>query len=449
MTLIAIDNGHGKNTAGKRTPVFPSTNTFVHEWEFNYPTAKKLGQLLEYNGFRIIYTSDTEKDTPLKTRTDRANEANADLLISIHYNAFQSVWGTHGGIETYHYPSSNNGKKLAELVQEELIRETRLRNRGVKSANFQILRETKMPSILCECGFMDNLEEAQLMLDEEYQWKCARAMAKGICKYFNVEYKEYKVEVKKLYRVQVGAYSKKENAENMLKELEKAGFKGFISESDVEVKKEPDKITKPLSQYYEKYGLKVIETNPDNVYVSLLPGKTLREFGIYGINGTWQNTREAHLPRSVWGLAGNGNKAIGPNSHTNSPNDHKRGTIIYYEDGTLEIKRINHIKEITKPFKWCIGGGSLIPNIIDEEKFASDIYRFTHHTGIGYKGNRIYLIVTSTHCSMAEFRNRVLKLELDKAIFLDGGGSTQMNYVGGKGIHSSRKLSHGVFLKKA
>ena len=49
---------------------------------------------------------------------------------------------------------------------------------------------------------------------------------------------------------------------------------------------------------------------------------------------------------------------------------------------------------------------------------------------------------------MAEFRNRVLKLNLDKSIFLDGGGSTQMNYVSGKGIYSSRKLSHGVFLKK-
>ncbi|MGJ0848074.1 N-acetylmuramoyl-L-alanine amidase family protein, partial [Tissierella praeacuta] len=78
------------------------------------------------------------------------------------------------------------------LVQKELIKETGLRNRGIKSGNFQVLRETKMVSILAECGFMDNIEEAKLMLDENYQMKCARAIAKGICKYFGVEYKEEK-----------------------------------------------------------------------------------------------------------------------------------------------------------------------------------------------------------------------------------------------------------------
>lgn len=71
----------------------------------------------------------------------------------------------------------------------------------------------------------------------------------------------------------------------------------------------------------------------------------------------------------------------------------------------------------------------------------------TNHTGIGYKRNRIYLFVHSK-CSMHAFRDYVEKLNLDGAIFLDGGGSTQMNYKGNKGIHSSRKLSHGVFLKE-
>jgi len=191
MKLIAIDNGHGINTPGKRTPVM-SDGKVIKEWEFNYPTAKKLEELLKTNGFNIIFVSDTEEDTPLKTRTDKANNAKADAYVSIHFNALNAIWGTHGGIETYHHPSSIKGKELAELIQDELIKETGLRDRGVKSANFQVLRETKMVSILAECGFMDNLEEAKLMLNENYQMRCARAIAKGICKYFGVEYKEEK-----------------------------------------------------------------------------------------------------------------------------------------------------------------------------------------------------------------------------------------------------------------
>jgi N-acetylmuramoyl-L-alanine amidase len=207
MKTIAIDNGHGLNTAGKRTSIMPD-GKIIKEWEFNYPTAKKLGNLLKYNGFNIMYVSDTEEDTSLKIRTDRANNAKANLFVSIHYNAYQGTWGNHGGIETYHYPNSVKGKELADLIQEELIKETGLRNRGVKSANFQVLRESNMTAILCECGFMDNIEEAKLMLDEDYQMKCARAIAKGICKYFGVEYKEETKEAYSLWAADAMEWAK-------------------------------------------------------------------------------------------------------------------------------------------------------------------------------------------------------------------------------------------------
>lgn len=249
----------------------------------------------------------------------------------------------------------------------------------------------------------------------------------------------------KLYRVQVGAYSIKANAEKMLNDLDNAGFKGFIKEEDIKIEVIPE-----VSEfsYYEKHDLKIIETNAENIYVATLPGKNLRQFGIYGINGTWQNNPEAHLPRSVWGLAINNGKAIGPNSHINSPNGHKRGTLIYYEDNTMVVRQINDVKEIDKPVKWAIGGGSLIPYYSPgEEKIAADILRNTHHTGIGFKGSRVFLIVTSTHCTMAQFRQRIMNLGLEGAIFLDGGGSSQMNWKDNKGLHSSRPLSHGIFVK--
>ena len=134
--IIAIDNGHGVNTAGKRTPPLPDTGRIIREWEFNYATAKKLGELLKYNGFNVLYVSDTDQDTPLRTRTNLSNQAKADLFISIHYNALNGVWGTHGGIETFYYPYSKKGEEVAKLVQEELIKHTGLRNRGVKNYNF-------------------------------------------------------------------------------------------------------------------------------------------------------------------------------------------------------------------------------------------------------------------------------------------------------------------------
>lgn len=248
-----------------------------------------------------------------------------------------------------------------------------------------------------------------------------------------------------LYRVQVGAYTVKSNAEKMLNDLKLAGFNGFIKEEVIESEVKP---TLREFDYYEKEGLKVIETNPENIYVAALPGKNLREFGIYGINGTWQNNSESHLPRSIWGLAVNNNKPIGPNAHQNSPNGYKRGTIIYYEDGSIEVKRINNINEIDKPVKWAIGGGMLLPDYNPSiEQIPADIQRVTAHTGIGYKGNRVYLIVTSSNCSLSGFKDRVARLNLDAAIFLDGGGSTQMNWKNNKGVHSARKLSHGVFIK--
>ncbi|HZK34818.1 MAG TPA: N-acetylmuramoyl-L-alanine amidase [Bacillota bacterium] len=234
---VAIDNGHGLNTPGKRTPPFPNTGKVIHEWEFNYPTAKKLNVELQRCGFKTIMVSDTSKDTPLRTRTDRANKAKADVFVSIHYNAFQGKWGTHGGVDTFHHPSSTKGKKLAAYVQKELVPATGLRDRGAQAYNFFVCRETNMPAILCECGFMDNLEEAKLMLNEGYQQRVAEAIAKGICAYLGVKYvpkAEPKPEPKPepisniLYRVQTGAFKVKANADTLLAKVKKAGFDTYM-----------------------------------------------------------------------------------------------------------------------------------------------------------------------------------------------------------------------------
>lgn len=239
---IAVDNGHGINTPGKRTPVMPDGKV-IREWEFNYPTAQKLGQVLKRCGLDVVFVSDTADDTPLSVRTQRANDAKADLFVSIHYNAFQGVWGTHGGVDVHYYPTSTESKKLAGLVQVELVKATSLRDRGIKASNFYVLRRTTMPAILCECGFMDNLEEAKLMLDEDYQQRVAEGIGKGLCNYLGIPYVPADSSepgppptprTRILYRVQVGAFAVKANAERLAQELRDKGYDTYISEVEVE-----------------------------------------------------------------------------------------------------------------------------------------------------------------------------------------------------------------------
>lgn len=196
--------------------------------------------------------------------------------------------------------------------------------------------------------------------------------------------------------------------------------------------------------YFTTNGLKVIKTTADKIYIQQLGGKTLRQVGAYGINGTFFDTSKPELAESTWGIAINKSKPIGPNSDKNHwDKSIKRGTVIYGE-GKLTVERINNISEVKRKIDWAIGGVGLYPSFDPRtEQVPKDILRHTNHTGIGFKGNIIYLIV-SEPCSMYSFKEKILKLNIDGAIALDGGGSTQMFYKNNFGIHSIRKLNNIV-----
>lgn len=181
--LIAIDAGHGHNTPGKRCP-----DDSMREHDFNTVVATKVCNILEINGIQT-YRSDDETgniDVPLITRTNNINSRNADLCVSIHANANTGTWNTANGIETYIIARGGKAEKLANIVQKKLVENTGRRDRGVKVSNLHMCRETKMPAILCECGFMDNREEAALLKSEEYRIKCAKSIAEGILEYLNI-----------------------------------------------------------------------------------------------------------------------------------------------------------------------------------------------------------------------------------------------------------------------
>lgn len=196
--------------------------------------------------------------------------------------------------------------------------------------------------------------------------------------------------------------------------------------------------------YFSTNGLKIIKTTPDKIYIQQLGGKTLRKVGAYGINGTFFDTKNPELASSTWGIAINKGKAIGPNSDKNHwDKSIKRGTIIYGE-GKLTVERINNISEVKRKVNWAIGGVGLYPSYdVKTEQVPQDILRYTNHSGIAFKNNIIYLIVSES-CSMYSFKEKILKLNVDGAIALDGGGSTQMFYKNNFGIHTTRKLNNIV-----
>lgn len=200
--IIALDDGHGMATPGKRTPLFPD-KTYMHENEFNRAVIKYLDEELQCIGFKTLIVAPTDEDISLETRVGLANNTiknnynkSATIYVSIHANAYNGIWDAiNGGLEIYHYPNSVEGKKLAQCIHKHLILGTPLIDRGIKQNNFMVLRETKMPAALSECGFMDNRKDAEQLKSDNYRKECAIEHAKGICEYFNIEYKTQKQEV--------------------------------------------------------------------------------------------------------------------------------------------------------------------------------------------------------------------------------------------------------------
>lgn len=226
---IAVDAGHGYTTSGKRTV------DGMREFEFNRAVANEMQQLLGgYENVSVVFTHSDTRDVPLNERTDKANAEKADVFISIHANAFGNgtAWNNTKGIETYvHDSKPRESFALAEAVQKELIEKTKRDDRGVKLANFHVLRETKMPAILIECGFMTNQEEAGALKSASYRKTCAEAIAEALASFYKLQKKpapKPEVSSRKLYKVQIGAFTEKQNAIALANELKNKGYSVIV-----------------------------------------------------------------------------------------------------------------------------------------------------------------------------------------------------------------------------
>lgn len=208
--LVCIDAGHAESTAGKR-----SFDGSLREYEFNRSVALWLKYHLERHGVKTIYSCDvnTTKDISLTERCRVANNAKADLFISIHANAYGTTWNNANGWEIYHHENSANGKRLAEAIRKAGVPTTKnnvrtlrfldLTDRGVKTNTFTVLTNTNMPAVLIEHGFYTNKTECEKLKSLEFRKKCAIADAKGILNYLGVAWKEETAETPKNDEIEI------------------------------------------------------------------------------------------------------------------------------------------------------------------------------------------------------------------------------------------------------
>ena len=155
----------------------------VRECDAVMAIAKLLAEQLYEKDHEVLLTRNGDIDTDaLDFRAGLANANQADLFVSIHANSAENP-AAHG-TEVYHYPGSEEGQWLAGLIQSRLVAELKTADRGVKEANFQVLRETVCPAVLVEVAFISNEADQRLLTAYACQLGAALAIAAGIESYF-------------------------------------------------------------------------------------------------------------------------------------------------------------------------------------------------------------------------------------------------------------------------
>jgi len=225
MVKIVVDSGHGGIDPG-------AVANGLREKDLNLDiglgVAHKLE--LEYEDAQVILTRMGNETVSLRKRVEIANEANANFFLSLHVNA-----GGGSGFESFRHPQAfTNTKVLQYKIHDELMkfyRKFSRPDRGKKTANFYVLRETKMSAVLLENLFLDNTEEVKLLRTVSFRNELIDAITVAVAKALNLKRKAVIPGSKKLYRVQVGAFKYRKNAERLVHELKLKGYDAFIVES--------------------------------------------------------------------------------------------------------------------------------------------------------------------------------------------------------------------------
>ena len=224
MTIVNFDYGHGGKDSGATLGNRKESNDVLS-------IGKEIAVEMRRHGVTVDETRTNDSTLSLKDRSSFENKKDYDYFVSFHRNAFNKK--AHG-VETFTYShSSKKANELATKVQNNLVK-LGFTNRGTKEANFHVLRETKSPAILVEMGFIDNAEDNKIFDCKRNE--IVKVITQAILSQLNIKYIDKIVIAKevdkkdndKLYKVQVGAFGIRQNADNLVLELEKSGYKPFI-----------------------------------------------------------------------------------------------------------------------------------------------------------------------------------------------------------------------------
>lgn len=403
--LICLDAGHGLDTAGKRCMKAIDPNE-TREWVLNSRIATKVQNLLaDYNCTTMRVDDITgEIDVDLTKRVAAANNAKATCYVSIHANAGAN--GTSaGGIVVYIHPVHQSmSEVLQKAVYENLIKTTGLRgNRSnpMAEANFKVLRETTMPAVLCECGFMDSTIDTPIILTEEFADQAARGIVDGL------------VEAYKLEKIKMGAetwYSEVGDVQD---------FSIPVSEFRLEL------IDRDKTECGSNYGnagfFGWFGADPE---YTLPAGSLIADF-----TATDERTRTSVEER---GSIENGKMRFDSYGFNyENPLYNKAVTVFGIKDGVASISEVKELPD----FDYAVAG---VPVIRDSKMCTLDFalaqgwdtssLRATWHKFIGLRGDgRIHMLNIKTTSenllTTSEVIQKVKSFGFQDLIKLDGGGS--------------------------
>lgn len=218
MAKVFIGAGHGGSDPG-------AVADGIKEKDLNLSIALACRDELVRHGVEVMMSRTKDENDPLSEEIRECNAFSPDLAVDIHNNA-----GGGDGAEVFYSYLGGKGKALAQNILDEMVKagqnsrgiKTRVNSQGKDYYGF--IRETSCPAVIVECAFVDNATDRQIVATEAKRRAMGVAIAKGILKSVGVAY----VGERGYWKVQVGAYLYKENAEAMQKKIKAVGFDAFI-----------------------------------------------------------------------------------------------------------------------------------------------------------------------------------------------------------------------------
>lgn len=214
---VFIGVGHGGGDPG-------AVANGVKEKDLNLSIAKACRDELKRHGVEVRMSRAKDENDPLSEEIRECNAFAPDLAVDIHNNA-----GGGDGAEAFYHYGGGKSKTLAENILLEIVkvgqnsRGAKIRKNSQGKDYYGFIRETSAPAVIVECAFVDNAQDLKTLATESDRQRVGQAIAKGVLKTLGVE-----IQGERLYRVQVGAYLLKSNAEDMQKKIKAVGFDAFI-----------------------------------------------------------------------------------------------------------------------------------------------------------------------------------------------------------------------------